>query len=385
LGTKCTAGTNDLATLLPEIAAQWHPVKNGDRTPDTVQPGSNFCAYWRCEKGHEWKAKVYSRTLGSGCPICSGKKVVYGTNDLATLRPEIAKQWHSTKNGYLRPEDVTPFSNRKVWWICSREHEWMASINSRGSSTRYGGCPFCSNRRVLSGYNDIGSQYPELKLQWHPTKNGKLTPEEIIAGSKRKVWWICKEGHEWESSVYSRIRGNTDCPVCKNKIIQSGFNDLASLRPDLAAEWHPTKNGSLLPTEVSLYSNRKIWWRDAYGHEWKTTPSDRISRGSGCPYCAGRKVLPGFNDLATVSPELAEEWFYPLNHGLTPKDVTVGCRKVVWWKASCGHAWKAPVARRAVSHSRCPFCYGKCVEKKLQEYEKMYEEEMGLLLKAQHK
>ena len=90
-------------------------------------------------------------------------------------------------------------------------------------------------------------------------------------------------------------------------------------------------------------------------------------------------VLPGFNDLATAEPKLAEEWFYPLNHGLTPKDVTAGSRKKVWWKASCGHTWKVPVVSRTVNHTRCPFCYGRGVDKKLREYERMYESEMKLL------
>ena len=309
MGTKCITGVNDLGTLFPEIAAQWHPEKNGDMTPNTVQPGSNFRAFWRCEKGHEW----------------------------------------------------------------------IASINGRGSSKQFCGCPFCSNRKVLSGYNDIASQYPELKLQWHPTKNGKLTPEDVIAGSNKKVWWRCEAGHEWESNVFTRTHRGAGCPVCNNKIIEAGFNDLATIRPDIAAEWHPTKNGKLLPTEVALNSKRKVWWRDSLGHEWKTTLSDRISRGSSCPYCAGRMVLPGFNDLATAEPKLAEEWFYPLNHGLTPKDVTAGSRKKVWWKASCGHAWKVPVVSRTVNHTRCPFCYGRGVDKKLREYERMYESEMKLL------
>lgn len=379
MGTKCIAGVNDLATLLPDIAAQWHPEKNRDVTPQAVQPGSNFRAFWRCEKGHEWSAVVYSRTLGSGCPVCAGKKVVSGVNDLLTLRPEIAKQWHPSKNGYLKPEDVTPFSNRKVWWLCGKGHEWIASIKGRGSGTKSCGCPICSNRKVLPGYNDIASQYPELKSQWHPTKNGKLMPENVVIGSNRKVWWRCENGHEWESAVFTRTNKNVNCPVCTNRIIQAGFNDFATLRPDIAAEWHPTKNGSLLPTEVSLNSKRKVWWRDALGHEWKAALSDRILQGSGCPYCAGRMVLPGFNDLATIEPALAEEWFYPLNHGLTPKDVTAGSRKNVWWKASCGHAWPAPIVRRTVNHSRCPFCYGRGVTKQLKEYEKMYEREMKRL------
>ena len=89
----------------------------------------------------------------------------------------------------------------------------------------------------------------ELLRQWHPEKNADLSPQEVCSGSNRKVWWICQYGHEWEAAVKSRVRG-AGCPFCSNRIIYKG-NDLRSTHPLLAAQWHPSRNGSFRPENLS--------------------------------------------------------------------------------------------------------------------------------------
>jgi very-short-patch-repair endonuclease/translation initiation factor IF-1 len=137
---------------------------------------------------------------------------------LAALRPDIAKQWHPTRNGELTADMVTVWSNRKVWWKCENGHEWGAVVahRARPEST---GCPFCSGRRTLPGFNDLATLRPDIAAQWHPTKNGELTPDMVTVGSNRKVWWQCEDGHEWEAQVQSRAKvSGTSCPTCrKNK------------------------------------------------------------------------------------------------------------------------------------------------------------------------
>lgn len=100
--------------------------------------------------------------------------------------------------------------------------------------------------------------------------------------------------------------------------VQPGINDIKTLYPGLCKEWHPTKNGTLKPEEVAAKSHKMIWWQCARGHEWETIVSNRTGQGRGCPYCAGQKPIVGENDLATVNPELAQEWNYEKNQGLTP-------------------------------------------------------------------
>jgi superfamily II DNA or RNA helicase len=209
--------SNSLANNHSEIAKQWHPTKNGGLTPWDVTPGSGKKVWWKCPVAddHEWEAPPVSRThMASGCPCCENLKTVF-SNCLATTHPEIAKQWHPTKNGELSPETVVASSPRKVWWKCSVavDHEWQASIASR---TRLGaGCSCCVGLTVVKS-NCLSTTHPDLAKEWHPTKNDDLTPEEVIAGTERIVWWKCPKGpdHVWQARVDQRSRMATGCPRC---------------------------------------------------------------------------------------------------------------------------------------------------------------------------
>ena len=141
----------------------------------------------------------------------------------------------------------------------------------------------------------MATLYPALARQWHPTKNGGLTPAAVAPGSRRRVWWQCPQGHTWQAAVFSRSQG-ADCPVCTGRTVLPGENDLATVFPQLARQWDQERNGALTPQQVSPYSNRAVWWRCGLGHSWHAAISTR-AWGSDCPYCAGRKVLAGFNDL----------------------------------------------------------------------------------------
>ena len=352
-----------------ELLAQWNPTRNGGLTPRDLSYGSKRKVWWRCGEGHEWQAVVHTRTgSGSGCPVCAGKQVLPGVNDLASRYPELAAQWHPSKNAPWTPADVLPGSHKKVWWRCEKGHEWQAIVKSRASGC---GCPVCAHREIVSGDNDLASAYPELARQWHPTRNGALRPEDVAAGTRRKVWWRCEKGHEWQATVASRADG-AGCPVCAGKKIIPGENDLASSFPDAAAQWHPNKNGALTADSVSPYSNRKVWWMCALGHEYAAAVASRTMRGSGCPYCTGRKVLAGFNDLAALEPRVAAQWHPTLNGALTPKMVTAGSHRKVWWQCPEGHVWKAVIYSRAgPKKCGCPVCAGKVREQKQDRYRSM--------------
>ena len=221
-----------------------------------------------------------SRTNGSGCPTCSGRRANPGVTDLATVNPGLAAQWHPTKNGTLTPAMVTRGSNRKAWWRCPDGHEWQARVRNR---TNGSGCPTCSGRRVNPGLTDLATASPDLAAQWHPTKNGDLTPAMVTRGSKRKVWWLCSDGHAWQTRVSNRTNG-TGCPTCSGRQVNPGVTDLAIASPDVAAQWHPTRNGDLTPAMVTRGSKRKAWWLCPNGHEWQATIGSR-SNGAGCSQC----------------------------------------------------------------------------------------------------
>lgn len=267
--------------------------------------------------------------------------------------PEIAAEWHPTKNGSLAPQTVGAYSKKTVWWQCAKGHEWSTEVISRTARPR--GCPICSGRQALAGYNDLAYLNPELATEWHPVKNGELTPQQVTAHSGKRVWWQCAEGHEWSTKVSDRSTNGNGCPICSGQKVLAGYNDLASIDPELAAEWHPTKNGNLTPQDVTARSGKKIWWICAKGHEWSTVIAHR-SAGSGCPYCSGRYPISGETDLATLSPQLAAEWHPSKNGVLTPQDFTSCSNKKVWWQCQAGHEWQAVINNRSSGGKGCPAC-----------------------------
>ena len=349
------------------LLQQWHPTQNIPLKPQTVSYGSKRKVWWICEKGHEWQAAVYTRTgSAAGCPYCAGKRASPGETDLASQMPELAAQWHPFKNKPLNPEDVSLGSHRRVWWVCEKGHEWQAAVKSRTGGS---GCPVCANRKLLRRENDLASTHPDLARQWHPDKNGVLTPRDLMAGTHKKVWWICEKGHVWQASVFSRVSSGAGCPVCAGKRVVPGENDLASAAPAIAAQWHPDKNGPLRPEQASLNSNRKVWWRCPLGHTYQAMISSRTVQSSGCPYCAGRKVLTGFNDLAALQPAVAAQWHPTLNGTLTPEMVTSGSHRKVWWQCPEGHVWKAMIyARAGPQRNGCPVCAGRIQPERLERY-----------------
>ena len=200
-----------LAVLLPELAAQWHPTLNGDLTPYDFTCGVGKKVWWLCEKGHEWDAFISNRTKGKGCPCCSGRRACED-NCVATLRPDIAAQWHPTLNGTLTPHNFTCNSHKKAWWLCSKCGEsWFSVIYSRcGGGSK---CPYCSGHRVCNS-NCLSTLRPDLAAQWHSTLNSGLTPDDVSVGSGSKVWWVCNKcGNEWRSFVYHRTKDH-NCPKC---------------------------------------------------------------------------------------------------------------------------------------------------------------------------
>lgn len=272
------------------------------------------------------------------------------------------KEWNYEKNGKLKPEFFTAFSGKKVWWKCSKGHEWEAAINNRRAGHN---CPYCSNQRLLPGYNDLETTHPELAKEWNYEKNFPLTPQDFITGSNKLVWWKCSKGHEWKASISNRIKGaslrgeikGTQCPYCSNKKVQADFNDLATTHPELAKEWNYKKNGSFFPNQFTAGSNKKFWWKCSEGHEWVASINSRRT-GKGCPYCSNQKILQGYNDFASQHPEFLKEWNYEKNSPLLPTQITSGSPKMVWWICSkCGKRWQATVANRVKCHNLyCHHC-----------------------------
>ena len=198
--------SNSLSKVHPELISEWSD-KNYPLTPDNITFGSNKIVWWKGSCGHEWQASVKSRSSGENCPICSGKRVATGINDLATLKPELVKEW-SDKNT-LKPTEVTVGSHKKIIWKCKLGHEWKATVKSRTLNGT--GCPYCSHNSILAGFNDLASQFPDVAAEW--SERNKMKPTRVTAFSNQKVWWKCSKGHEWNALISTRSYGSK-CPYC---------------------------------------------------------------------------------------------------------------------------------------------------------------------------
>jgi hypothetical protein len=314
-----------LSVTHPALAAQadgWDPT--------TITAGSHKKVGWKCELGHQWVAEVQKRSSGSNCPVCSGRNVLVGFNDLVTVNPELAAQ----ADGW-DPTTATSGARKEVGWKCDHGHQWVAAVSSRSKGV---GCPVCSGQAALAGFNDLATLNPALAAQadgWDPTT--------ITAGSGKMVGWKCGLGHRWKAVVQNRTSIDS-CPVCSGRTVLIGFNDLATLNPELAAQ-----ADGFDPTTITAGSHKIVGWKCGLGHRWKARMVDR-NNGVGCPVCSGRTVLTGFNDLATLNPELAAQ-----ADGWDPTTITAGSHKKVGWKCELGHRWKAQVNSRGAGNG-CPSC-----------------------------
>lgn len=199
---------------------------------------------------------------------------------LIEFNPTVMQEWDYEKNIVL-PEAFRPISRDKVWWKCNKGHSWQAAVFSRVKNGC--GCPYCSGRLAVPGVNDLATLRPDLLKTWDYELN-TIDPTTVSPGSEKEAHWVCEKGHKWTTKIYSRGTCNSGCPCCFGRLVIEGENDLATLRPDLASEWDYKKNGKLLPTQVKAFSSRKVYWKCAYGHEWKAVISSR-SHGCNCPTC----------------------------------------------------------------------------------------------------
>ena len=373
---RILVGFNDLATTHPGLIKEWHYIKNASVSPQHVTYGSNKKVWWICQRGHEFEASISNRINGKGCPYCSSKKVLEGYNDLQTTNPVLASEWNYKRNGNLKPTHITANSNKKVWWKCSKGHEWSAQISNRNNGN---GCPICSSEKntsfpefvllyylrkygldVLHSYRENGYELdiyiPSKRIAieydgyyWHKNK----TEFDLIKNQKCTIDGIklyrIREGllSLNSSSIDFCIHKNQkDLPEKISEIIRQIIgtsivvdleqdsiaieqlrertekeSSILLVNPQIAKEWNYEKNGELKPEQFAAYSKKKVWWKCKHGHEWQDIISNR-SKNVGCPYCAGKRVLGGYNDMQTISPNLTKEWNYEKHGKLKPENFT---------------------------------------------------------------
>ena len=248
---------------------------------------------------------------------------------LSQTHPKLAEE----ADGW-NPQDFFASHNKKVSWKCAIGHEWDATIKSRVAGR---GCAVCHNKKVLSGFNDLATTHPNIAAQadgWNPS--------EFTAGSAKRMPWVCGKGHRWNANIADRRE--TGCAVCSGRKVETGLNDLATTHPMIAAQafgWDATS--------IREKSGIRKSWKCELGHIWNASTAMR-TKGTGCPYCSGAKVLAGFNDLATTHPELSNEAV-----GWDTTKYSAGSGQKVFWKCTEGHQWATRIISRT-NGSGCPTC-----------------------------
>jgi very-short-patch-repair endonuclease len=315
----------------PLLTKQWHPTKNGDLKPNIVTYGMRKKVWWLCENTcshgclHEWEEQIRIRQK-NGCPFCAKHRLCIHDSIVFT-HPEVAKQFHPTKNGDLQISSLTSGTLKKVWWLCENTnciekclHEWKASVGSRCFLNKGCGCPYCSENGLhkVCIHNSIVYTHPNVAKEWHPIKNGDKLPSMFSYGCKLKFWWrcpnTCEKGcvHDFESKVLHRTKKGLGCPYCceaTRKVCE--HSSLEYFHPEIAKEWHPTKNGEIKPENISKGSCKKYWWICKKGHEYEALLSNRTSVFQGCPICRNKTEEKLYTYLKTHFEDTIQRFTIP--------------------------------------------------------------------------
>ena len=344
---------NCLAVACPKVAAMLS--EKDKKLAFEVTTGSKRKLTFVCpDCGQEFESRIFNivRSVDkgfTGCSVCAGRKIIPGINDLASKYPEIAAMW-SNKNKKSASE-IAVKCNKKAIFVCPDcGEEFEAKIEHVVCSVSNGntGCPVCRGLRVAPGINDLASQCPKAAAMW--SSKNKLSASEVAAKSGKKAFFVCPDcGHEFETDVIHAVRsvsgGTTGCPVCAGRKIVPGINDLTSQCPEAAAMW--SSKNKLSASEVAVKSNRKAFFkcRDC-GQEFeamiKNVVRSVINGTTGCPVCAGLKVVSSINDLASQCPEAAAMW--SSKNKLSASEVAVKSNKKAFFKCrDCGQEFEAAI------------------------------------------
>ncbi len=350
--------------------------------PKVLGSQSNVESYWKCKNGHKWKAKISNRYNGRGCPKChnhtsfpeqalffyvrqafpdainSYREIFQNGMELDVYIPSL-KTGIEYDGGAWHTEQALE-KEKKKYEICKRhgvrlirlkerrEHFDLAGVADTiipvyGASRiyKYNTDYFYLNRVIRETLSLLGDTdlFACLSLSLRESKDPLEALIPSLSGPK--------------------VKTSVDVVRDKNKILENyqtilEGRSLASVQPEVASRWHPTKNGALTPAMFPPCSIHKAWWKGECGHEWERSIAVE-SRGAGCPYCGGAKALKGFNDLATKRPGIASTW-HPTKNGKNKPDMfTFGSGHKAWWLCpKCGQAWLAKINLRALRG--CPYC-----------------------------
>ena len=370
-----------------QLAQEWTGEFDGKSNVslDEVTKASGKQAKWKCSKGHEWFARIASRTfLKQGCPYCS-RNMVSEENSLKTwclnngsFGQQLMSEWtgevEDKKNISL--DEVSKASGKRAKWRCSKGHEWFVTIANRTSNKAC--CPYCSGREV-SEENSLkvwclsnGSFGEQLMSEWTGEVEGKtnISLDEVARASNKKAKWKCSKGHEWFATINNRTSNKNGCPYCSGRLDLEG-NSLKiwclnneDFGKQLISEWtgevDDKKNIDI--SDVSFGSQKKAKWKCSKGHEWIAIIAQRTSSKTCCPICSRVSEENSLKNWCLLNgsfgQQLTQEWTGELEDkkNTSLDEVSFGSHKQAKWKCSKGHEWFATIASRTSAKSGCPYC-----------------------------
>ncbi len=319
----------------------------------TDEKVSRSLVTWICPAGHLVRATPKVRcamTTAFACGKCSGKTAVPGVSDFGTTVPEALPFWDEENNPTKNSWDVGPGSTYPASWRCRSGHHWEQPVNSFVRVPSCRGCRSAAVNRVSL------LAVPQLRSWWDGEKNSAFDPEALDARYDL-VHWICPERHEFEATIKQMKRRKSPCRICVNREIVAGVNDLATVRPDIAAEFDEALNRPFTASQVAPYSPKVYWWTcGVEGHRsFPTSVQSRTSENTRCGQCAGTRVTRGVNDLQTLRPSIAARWHPVLNGALTPYDVMARSGQHVFFQCPCG-APQPSTVNNMVEERLCRSC-----------------------------
>lgn len=274
--------------------------------PSQLTPGSTKRVNWKCSLGHEWITTPNSRfdkKTGTGCPYCSGNKVLPGFNDLPTTHPNLVALWNDDRDIHT----VSFGSGYGAQWKCSRGHEFENVVHQMVKNDE---CRVCSGRRIVAGVNDLATTHPHLVEEWHPSNKRDMT--SLGYGSAHKVQWICAAGHEWTTTVFARAKEGAGCAMCKQ-----GRRPVADAIPEEYRSWYDGDDFDTL-TEGS---HRHVDWTCPNGHKFNREVKQMLRAVHPCGHC-GKVTHIGKSAAEFEIQREIESWGFEVsmhNKGIIPR------------------------------------------------------------------
>ena len=347
--------STELEILYPDLIRELDITKSNVK-PIQLEVNSDDLIWWICpDERHSYQMSVYSRTrLGRSCPEC--RSLISHKEDITLLSryPEIIEIWDYNNNDGLLPEDIAFSSKATFNYVCNENHKWNESLPSLIQNNFT--CAYCSGRRLLPGYNSVADKYPALLNEWN-TKN-LYNSDMLLYTSKVIISWICQRcGMSYYSGLDDKINGVSKCPHCSGRKVVPGRTSFKALYPELMMEY--SSDNVQNPDElVPSYTISVKWYCSKCSMEWEASIRDRVNGEVDCPYCNGRKAIPGRTSFKALYPELMME--YSSDNVQNPDELVPSYTLLMKWNCSkCSMEWEASIRDRVNGEVDCPYCSGR--------------------------